>query len=40
MGIKSISAAKGFIAFMAIAMGKTIISLGPAPKEHFNFAPK
>jgi hypothetical protein len=39
MGTKSISAAKGLLAFMAMDMGKTTISLGPAPKEHFNFAP-
>jgi hypothetical protein len=39
MGIKSISVAKGLLAFMAIAMGKTTISLGPAPKEHLIFAP-
>jgi hypothetical protein len=39
IGTKSISAAKGLLAFMAMDMGKTTMSLGPAPKEHFNFAP-
>jgi hypothetical protein len=41
IGTKSICVAIGFVvAFMVMAIGNTIISLGPEPKEHFNFAPK
>jgi hypothetical protein len=39
-GIKSIWVAIGLtMAFNVLPMGRTIISLGPEPKEHFNLAP-
>jgi hypothetical protein len=40
MGMKSIWVAMALVfAFMVMAMGSTIMSFEPDPKEHFNFAP-
>ena len=40
MGTKSNWVANGLtIAFIVLPMGRTIISFGPEPKEHFNLAP-